>query len=247
MIRVRNLHKSFGNQHVLRGINLDIEPKSITCVMGSSGTGKSVFIKLLIGLLEADQGEIIIDGESIVGISEKQMNRIRMKMGMLFQDAALFDDMDVMENVAFPLTEHTDMFEDEIQDRVIKKLKEVGLENIEHKLPSELSGGMRKRVGLARALMLDPKIIFFDEPTTGLDPIMTSQIGDLILQTHQRYDVTFIIINHDVNLSYKVANKIVMFDEGRVAEDTTPQGLIHTKHPFVRKFFAAHFDMEKHR
>lgn len=247
MINVKNLHKSFGPQHVLRGLNVEIAEKSITCIMGGSGSGKSVFMKCLIGLLEPDEGEIIIDGQSIIGQSEVQLNETRKKIGMLFQDAALFDDMDVMENVSFPMLEHTNLPEDEIKDRVIAKLEEVGLENIEHKLPSELSGGMRKRVGLARALMLDPKIIFFDEPTTGLDPIMTNQIGDLILQTYERYDVTFIIINHDVNLSYKVAQEIVMFDQGVVADRATPRDLIHSKHPFVKKFMHAHVDMEKYR
>ena len=247
MIYTRNLHKSFGNQHVLRGLDIEIKANTITCIMGGSGSGKSVFMKCLIGLLQPDAGEIIIDGQSIIGKPMKVLNEIKKKIGMLFQDAALFDDMNVFENVAFPLVEHTQTPDDEIQDRVIAKLQEVGLENIEHKLPSELSGGMRKRVGLARALMLDPKIVFFDEPTTGLDPIMTSQIGDLILQTHQRYDVTFIIINHDVNLSYKVAEEIVMFDQGVVADRAAPKDLIHSNHPFVHKFLQAHLEMEKYR
>jgi len=247
MIRVQNLHKSFGEQHVLKGLSMEIREKSITCIMGGSGSGKSVFMKCLIGLLKPDKGEIYIDGESIMGKTQRQLQGVRKKIGMLFQDAALFDDMTVMENVSFPMLEHTQTPEDEIQDRVITKLKEVGLENIEHKLPSELSGGMRKRVGLARALMLDPKIVFFDEPTTGLDPIMTNQIGDLILQTHQRYDVTFVIINHDVNLSYKVAEEIVMFHQGIVADQATPQALVHSSHPFIQKFFNAHVDMEQYR
>lgn len=247
MIEVKNLHKSFGKNHVLKGVDLHIDANTITCIMGSSGTGKSVFIKLLIGLLKIDSGKIIIDGEETQDMNDKELKKVRMKTGMLFQDAALFDDMSVMRNVAFPLVEHTDLEDDEIKDRVIDKLKEVGLENVEDKLPSELSGGMRKRVGLARALMLDPKIVFFDEPTTGLDPIMTSQIGDLILQTHQRYDVTFVIINHDLNLSYKVAQNIVMFDKGMVAEESAPKDLVHSKNEFVQEFLKAHRDMEQYR
>jgi phospholipid/cholesterol/gamma-HCH transport system ATP-binding protein len=239
LISVKNIHKSFGSQKVLRGLDLDIEKESITCVMGSSGTGKSVFIKMLIGLLKPDEGTIIVDGQEIQDFSEKQMKEVRKKVGMLFQSAALFDDMTVFENVSFPLYEHTDKKDDEIADMVSERLKEVGLENVEKKMPSELSGGMRKRVGLARAMMLDPKIIFFDEPTTGLDPIMTNQIGDLILETHERYPVTFLLINHDLHLSYKIADRIVMFDGGVVVEDQPPKQLKKSEQPFVREFLDA--------
>jgi len=245
MIKVQNVHKSFGKQDVLNGIDLEIPKNSITCIMGSSGTGKSVFLKLLIGLLKPDSGKIEIEGEEITEFNEKEMNRIRMKFGMLFQDAALFDDMDVFENVAFPLREHTDLNDQEIAIKVEKKLLEVGLKEINHKMPNELSGGMRKRVGLARALMLDPKIVLFDEPTTGLDPITTNQIGDLILNTHQRYPVTFLIISHDLSLTYKVADQVVMFDQGKVVEQGTTQEFKRSTVPFVRKFLDAHANMDK--
>lgn len=245
MINVNNIYKHFGSQKVLNGIDLEIPKQTITCIMGSSGTGKSVFLKLLIGLLHPDKGSIKIDGEEIVGISEKEMNKVRMKFGMLFQDAALFDDMDVFENVAFPLREHTLLRDQEIAQNVERRLLDVGLTNVSHKMPNELSGGMRKRVGLARALALDPQIILFDEPTTGLDPITTNQIGDLILSTHQRYPVTFLIISHDLSLTYKVADKVVMFDQGRVIEEGTPEEFRRSKQPFVRKFLDAQANMDK--
>jgi phospholipid/cholesterol/gamma-HCH transport system ATP-binding protein len=245
MIKVANVHKSFGKQNVLNGIELNIENQTITCIMGSSGTGKSVFLKLLIGLLKPDQGSIKIDGEEISGISEKEMNQVRMKFGMLFQDAALFDDMDVFENIAFPLREHTELSDEEIAKKVQQRLAEVGLKDVESKMPNELSGGMRKRVGLARALMLDPQIVLFDEPTTGLDPITTNQIGDLILATHQRYPVTFLIISHDLALTYKVADKVVMLDQGKVIEHGTTEEFKRSKQPFVRKFLDAQANMDK--
>lgn len=244
MIRVKDLHKSFGEQRVLNGITLDIGNETITCIMGYSGTGKSVFLKLLIGLLEADSGSIEVDGEEIVGLSERELDKVRMKYGMLFQDAALFDDMNVFDNVAFPLIEHTELSDQEIAKHVKQKLTEVGLTDIENKMPNELSGGMRKRVGLARALMLDPKIILFDEPTTGLDPITTKQIGDLILKTHQRYPVTFVIISHDLALTNSVADRVVMFNDGRVVEEGTPKEFNNSKEPFTRKFLDAQAKME---
>lgn len=245
MISVKNLHKSFGPQKVLRGIDLDIQEQSVTCIMGGSGTGKSVFLKLLMGLLKSDSGSMRVEGEEITGLNEEEMNKVRMKFGMLFQDAALFDDMNVFENVAFPLVEHTNLSDREIAKRVEQKLSEVGLQNVNLKMPNELSGGMRKRVGLARALMLDPKIVLFDEPTTGLDPITTQQIADLILSTHQRYPVTFLIISHDLGLTYRVADHVVMFDQGVVADQGTPEQFRRSKQPFVRKFLDAQANMDK--
>ncbi|MCB0327036.1 MAG: ATP-binding cassette domain-containing protein, partial [Bdellovibrionales bacterium] len=161
--------------------------------------------------------------------------------------AALFDDMNVFENVSFPLYEHTDFSDQEIAERVQTKLADVGLHNVETKMPSELSGGMRKRVGLARALILDPKIVLFDEPTTGLDPITTGNIGDLILETHDRYPVTFLIINHDLPLTYRVADQVVMFFEGQVVQDGSTEDFKHSSHPFVREFLDAHANLENAR
>ncbi len=236
LIEIRNLHKTFGTQKVLAGVNLSIEAGKITVIMGPSGTGKSVMLKHLIGLLRPDQGEILLEGENIVGLPNKEMNIVRRKFGMLFQDAALFDDMNVFENVSFPLYEHTEMKDAEILDQVVEKLSEVGLTDINHKLPNELSGGMRKRVGLARALMLNPKILLFDEPTTGLDPIITDQIAELIETTHQRHEVTAVVISHDLSLSFRLANQISMLYEGKIIESGTPEQFRRSKHPFVRQF-----------
>lgn len=245
MISVKKVHKSFGPQKVLRGIDVDIQERSITCIMGGSGTGKSVFLKLLMGLLKPDSGSIKIDNQEVSHLNENEMNEVRMKFGMLFQDAALFDDMNVFENVAFPMIEHTNASDKEIADRVHQKLADVGLEDVDQKMPNELSGGMRKRVGLARALMLDPQIVLFDEPTTGLDPITTEQIGDLILSTHKRYPVTFLIISHDLGLTYRVADHVVMFDQGLVADQGTTEQIKRSKQPFVRKFLDAQANMDK--
>ncbi|MEZ4705079.1 MAG: ABC transporter ATP-binding protein [Bdellovibrionota bacterium] len=244
MIEVTNLHKSFGEQHVLRGLNMSIKDQSVTCIMGGSGTGKSVFLKILIGLLQADQGSIVIDGQPIFQFDQAELKQFRRQVGFLFQDAALFDDMNVFENVSFPLYEHADLPDDEIRERVRTKLADVGLKDIEHKLPSELSGGMRKRVGLARALILDPKIVLFDEPTTGLDPITTSNIGDLIRDTHKRYPVTFLIISHDLALTYRVADQVIMFYQGEVVQDGDAEDFKQSSHPFVRQFLEAQANLE---
>jgi phospholipid/cholesterol/gamma-HCH transport system ATP-binding protein len=239
MIEIRNLYKSFDNQQVLRGLNLSIPEGSIVAIMGPSGEGKSVTLKQVMGLIQPDSGEIWIEGENIIDLSENEMNRIRRKMGMLFQDAALFDDMDVFENVSFPLYEHTNFSDHEIERRVEEMLNEVGLQNVNDKLPNELSGGMRKRVGLARAMVLDPKILLFDEPTTGLDPIITEQIAELILSTHALHKTTILMISHDLALSYKIAQKVAMLYQGQIVEYVAPRELEHSKHPFVKKFLEA--------
>lgn len=239
MIEIRNLHKSFNSQHVLRGINLSIEANKCTVIMGPSGEGKSVLLKHLIGLLRPDQGEIFVEGEEISRLRQGAMNKVRRKFGMLFQDAALFDDMDVFENVSFPLYEHTQLSDEEIEAKVAEKLEEVGLRDVNHKLPNELSGGMRKRVGLARALVLDPKILLFDEPTTGLDPIITDQIAELIEETHKRHKVTAVVISHDLALSYRIGHGIAMLYQGKIIEYSTPDQFRRSEHPFVRQFLQA--------
>ena len=197
MIRIENLYKSFGTQQVLTDINLEISSGTTTVIIGQSGEGKSVLLKHLIGLMKPDSGEILIDGEDIVKLKERELARVRKKFGMLFQDAALFDSLDVFDNVAFPLYEHTELLDEEIEERVLEMLKLVGLEGNELKWPSQLSGGMKKRVGFARALMLKPKILLFDEPTTGLDPIISEQICDLIEDMHKHFKITQVIISHD--------------------------------------------------
>ncbi|MDO9309740.1 MAG: ATP-binding cassette domain-containing protein, partial [Deltaproteobacteria bacterium] len=190
MISMRNVHKSFGSQKVLDDLCLDIPEGKITAIIGPSGEGKSVLLKHLIGLLQPDSGQVDVDGESIIGLRRSQLNRIREKFGMLFQNVALFDSMTCFENVAFPLQEKTKLSKDEIRRRVLSALEDVGLKNIENKFPDELSGGMKKRVGLARAVVLNTKIILFDEPTTGLDPIIKRAIHQLIKDTHEKFGFT---------------------------------------------------------
>jgi phospholipid/cholesterol/gamma-HCH transport system ATP-binding protein len=246
MIQIRNLRKSFGRQQVLDGLDLSVEKGKVTSIMGPSGVGKSVLLKLTIGILKPDGGEIHVDGQEITKLPLDHLNLVRRKFGMLFQDGALFDDMNVFENVSFPLYEHTRHSDTEIERIVKEKLLEVGLENINHKYPDELSGGMRKRVGLARALVLDPKILLFDEPTTGLDPIMTDQIVQLVLETHRRHGMTILMISHDLALSYRVAHKVGMLYRGKLVEYADPEQFRRSEHPFVREFLQAQASHESH-
>jgi phospholipid/cholesterol/gamma-HCH transport system ATP-binding protein len=245
MIEIRDVYKTFGSQVVLNGLNLSIEAGKITSIMGPSGEGKSVLLKLLIGILRPDRGEIAIDGEEITRMRTAELNRVRRKMGMLFQEAALFDDMDVMDNVSFPLREHTDFSDEEIEKIVHERLEEVGLKDVDSKLPDELSGGMRKRVGLARALVLEPKILLFDEPTTGLDPIITEQIAELILETHAHRRVTVLLISHDLGLSCRIADRVAMLYKGEIVENLPPKEFRRSANPFVRKFIEADSYTEK--
>ncbi|HMQ10259.1 MAG TPA: ABC transporter ATP-binding protein [Oligoflexia bacterium] len=247
MIYFKNVNKAFQTQVVLNNLNLHVKKGEITVIMGPSGVGKSVSLKLLMGLMKPDSGEIILDGQNVCELSDEEMKKIRKKIGMLFQDAALFDYLNVYENVSFPMLEHTKLSEEKIKVHVEEKLSEVGLTDINEKLPSELSGGMRKRVGLARALMLNPKVILFDEPTTGLDPITTSQIGDLILKTQRSRNATVLLINHDLALTYKVADKVAMLYNGEIVEYCTPKELKKSEHPFVKNFLEAHINMENYK
>jgi len=187
-----------GEQKVLDGLNLDIEDGKTTVIIGDSGGGKSVLLKHIIGLIKPDSGQVIVDDVDIASLNDRDLNEVRKKFGMLFQEAALFDSMNVMENVAFPLREHTRKKEKEIREIVKERLRAVGLTGIEDKMPSELSGGMRKRVGLARAIALHPQIVLFDEPTTGLDPVMTEAINELIVETQEKFNLTCVVISHDV-------------------------------------------------
>ncbi|MBA2848390.1 ABC transporter ATP-binding protein [Thermosulfuriphilus ammonigenes] len=237
MIKIIDLHKSFGAQEVLRGVNLEIPKGKITFIMGQSGQGKSVLLKHIIGLIRPDSGQILVDGLDITGLSLKELYRVRKRFGMLFQDAALFDSMTVAENVAFPLREHTRLSETEIAKKVEEKLALVGLLEAADKLPSELSGGMRKRAGLARALALDPEIILFDEPTTGLDPIMTASINRLIKESQQRHQLTCVVISHDIPSALTIADKIAMLHQGVIIEEGDPESIKSSSHPFVRRFF----------
>jgi phospholipid/cholesterol/gamma-HCH transport system ATP-binding protein len=236
MIELVDVHKSFQGQKVLDGVNLSIESKKITVIIGRSGGGKSVLLKHIIGLLKPDKGQVLIDGVDITRLNDHQLNEVRKYFGMLFQDGALFDSMNVGENVAFPLKEHTLLKETIISEIMEQKLRQVGLRNVSHKLPAELSGGMRKRVGLARAIVLDPKIILFDEPTTGLDPIMADAIDTLIVDTQQLTHATCVVISHDIQGTFKIAHKIAMLYNGKIIEVGTPDTFRSSENPIVQQF-----------
>ncbi|EKD41494.1 MAG: hypothetical protein ACD_73C00695G0005 [uncultured bacterium] len=216
MIHLKNIHKSFGSQIVLNGLDFEIPRGKITVIIGRSGEGKSVLLKHMIGLISPDEGDVIVDGINLKTLDERALMVHRKKIGMMFQNSALFDSMNVFDNVAFPLVEHTDFSVNKIKDRVHEVLSLVGLKNIDNKLPSDLSGGMRKRVGLARAIALTPQILLYDEPTTGLDPIMTDAVDQLIMNTQKQLGVTSVVISHDIQATYKIADKMAMLHEGRI-------------------------------
>ncbi len=236
MIEIINLKKSFNGKKVLDGINLTIESGRITVIIGRSGEGKSVLIKHIIGLLKPDEGVIRVDGQEITSMSEKEFSEVQKKFGMLFQGAALFDSMTVGENVAFPLREHTDLDDETIMKIVRDKLKRVGLVGVEDMMPAELSGGMKKRVGLARAIVMDPEIVLFDEPTTGLDPIMADSIASLMLDTQRDLKTTYIVITHDIDLTYKIADKVAMLHQGKIIAEGTVEEIKQNPNPVLRQF-----------
>ena len=236
MISIRRLRKRLGTRNVLDGVDLDINTGESVVVLGPSGTGKSVLLKHIIGLMRPDAGSIEIDGEQMVGLRESEMNVIRRRFGMLFQGAALFDSMSVAENVALPLREHTDMSEPDILNRVTERLEWVGLKKIEELRPSTLSGGMRKRVGLARAIVMDPAFILYDEPTTGLDPIMSDAIDQLIRSLQKRMNVTSVVVTHDLRSAFKVGDRLAMLLNGHVVAQGTPAEMQASTDPVVRQF-----------
>ena len=235
-ITIADLHKSFGANHVLRGVNLTVEPGESMVIIGGSGSGKSVLIKHIIGLLKPDRGSILVNGEEVTTMRERQLKELRKKFGMLFQAAALFDSLTVGENVAFALVEHTRLSRAEIADRVREKLTLVGLPGTEDLFPSELSGGMKKRVGLARALAIEPEVILYDEPTTGLDPIMADAINDLIVEMRERFAITSIAITHDMVSAYKIGHRLAMLYQGKIIFTGTPEECKNTTDPMVRQF-----------
>ncbi|HZR47821.1 MAG TPA: ABC transporter ATP-binding protein, partial [Candidatus Manganitrophaceae bacterium] len=208
MIELIEVEKSFGANHVLRGVNLKIESGESMVVIGGSGTGKSVILKHIIGLIRPDSGKVLVDGKKISELPERELNEVRKLFGMLFQGAALFDSLSVWENVGFGLKEHRGLPDAEVREIARQKLAMVGLKGIEDRMPADLSGGMKKRVGLARAIAMDPRIILYDEPTTGLDPIMADVINDLIREMNQQLSVTSVTITHDMKSAYKIADKI---------------------------------------
>lgn len=236
MIRIVELHKSFRENHVLRGVNLEIAKGETRVICGQSGSGKSVLIKTLIGLMKPDRGQIWVDGVEITSLSEEELFKIRRKFGLLFQNAALFDSLTVEENVRFGLERYTNLSPAEIQRRVKEALELVGLRGVEKLMPHELSGGMKKRVGLARAIAYRPQIILYDEPSTGIDPIRADAINDLIITMKKEIGVTSIVITHDMVSAYKVADRISMLYQGKIIATGTPDEIRKTVNPIVRQF-----------
>jgi len=241
MIQVQGLYKAFGTNQVLSGIDLDVEEGSTCVILGGSGSGKTVLMKHMIGLLTPDRGHVRVEGEDIVGLSSQALEQVRRKFGMVFQGAALFDSMTVFENVAFPLREHSRMAEEEMREVVRQKLEIVGLRNIEEKFPADLSGGMRKRVGLARAIVLNPKIVLYDEPTTGVDPITTDYVDEMILAAKKKLGVTSVVISHDIASAFKVADKIAFLSGGTIVEEGTPETLRDSEQPQLKVFLQTWF------
>jgi phospholipid/cholesterol/gamma-HCH transport system ATP-binding protein len=236
MIEITNLCKSFGSLQVLRGVNLSVEKGESMTVIGGSGSGKSVLIKHIIGLLFPDKGQVKVDGQVLNELDEEGLNNVRKKFGMLFQGAALFDSLTVWENVGFGLQQHTKMSDQEIRATATEKLALVGLKDVEDKMPVDLSGGMKKRVGLARAIAMDPEIILYDEPTTGLDPITADAINDLIVDLRKKLGVTSVAITHDMHSAYKISDRIAMLYKGEIQEIGTPDEIKGTTNPIVKQF-----------
>jgi phospholipid/cholesterol/gamma-HCH transport system ATP-binding protein len=236
MIEIIDLHKAFGGNQVLRGVNLTVEKGESMTVIGGSGSGKSVLIKHIIGLLFPDKGRVIIDGQVLNNLDDQALNEMRKKFGMLFQGAALFDSLTVWENVGFALKQHTKLSDRDIRKITTEKLAHVGLKDVEDKMPSELSGGMKKRVGLARAIAMDAAIILYDEPTTGLDPITADSINDLIVDLRKKLGVTSVAITHDMHSAYKISDRIAMLYKGEILEVGTPDQIKNSPNPIVQQF-----------
>jgi len=238
-IRIRDLHKTFGTQRVLCGVNLDIERGKINIIIGGSGQGKSVLMKHLMGLLAPDRGHIFVDGQDIVGLGDVAIAKIQRKFGMVFQYAALFDSLNVVENIAFPLLERYRLSRAEVMDRVRSLLVRLDLANtagIEQKFPAELSGGMRKRVGLARALIDRPEILLYDEPTTGLDPIATKNVDEMIRRTADEFGVTSVVISHDMASTFRIADRVAMLYEGIIVANGERAEIMAAPHPVLKEF-----------
>lgn len=235
-IDLKNLHKRFGMLVVLNGVNLQIEAGTSLVILGASGSGKSVMLKHIVGLLKPDAGEVWFDGQRIDNLPERKLMPVRRRFGFLFQMGALFDSQTVAENVAFPLVEHTHKTPEEIAEIVQHKLGLVGLPDVGSKMPAELSGGQRKRVALARAIALSPDVILYDEPTTGLDPIRSDVINELILKLKREMEVTSIVVTHDMNSAFKVGDRLVMLHEGKIIFDGTPDDIERSSDPVVRRF-----------
>jgi phospholipid/cholesterol/gamma-HCH transport system ATP-binding protein len=232
------VHKSFGRNHVLRGLNMGLPEGKISMIIGPSGTGKSVCIKHIVGLLYPDQGDVLVNGVSIPSLSDDELFAMRRKFGVLFQDGALFGSLNLYDNIAFPLRQHTEKGEDEIAEIVNRRMKEVGLGGEGGKMPNELSGGMRKRAGFARSLVLDPEIVLFDEPDSGLDPVRTALLCELIKEVHAENGGCYVVITHDIMSARRVAEHISVLWKGRIVESGPADELFASENPFVRQFLS---------
>jgi phospholipid/cholesterol/gamma-HCH transport system ATP-binding protein len=246
MIEIRDLYKSFGEKQVARGINLKIYTGESLTIIGQSGSGKSVLLKHMVGLLKPDSGDLLVDDRSVVTAKRRELYEIRMKFGVLFQGAALFDSMTVQENISLGLRTHTEMSEEEIRGRVERCLQLVSLPGVEKLKPAELSGGMKKRVGLARAIAMQPEYILYDEPTTGLDPITADTINDLIIRMNEELKVTTVVVTHDMVSAYKVSDRIVMIHDGKVIHSGTPEETRDSPIDIVRKFVTGMAEEDPH-
>jgi phospholipid/cholesterol/gamma-HCH transport system ATP-binding protein len=233
-----DVHKAFGRNRILRGLNMGIPEDRISMIVGPSGTGKSVCIKHMVGLLYPDEGDVLVHGESVPNLADDELFEMRKKFGVLFQDGALFGSMNLYDNVAFPLRQHTEKGEDEVADIVNRRLNEVGLGGAHEKMPNELSGGMRKRAGFARALVLDPDIVLFDEPDSGLDPVRTALLCELIQEIHEENGGAYVVITHDIMSARRVAEFISVLWKGRIVESGPAEELFNSDNPFVRQFLS---------
>lgn len=238
MIRIKDVTKRFNNDLVLDRISLEIKDAEIVVILGESGAGKSVLLKHMIGLLRPDEGEVTIDNNDIAHMNEKDLLGVRKNMGYLFQEGALYDFMNVFDNVAFPLREHTELSEEEIERKVKDTLKSADLEGVDEKFPSELSGGMKKRVSLARAIIMDSKVLFCDEPTSGLDPIRSRDIADLIKRVSNKLKCTTVITSHDIPNSFRIADRLALIHEGKIVAFGTRSELQSSKNGFVQEFIS---------
>ncbi len=236
MIKLVNVNMNFQGKQILKDINLTIEKGEIMVIIGPSGSGKSTLLRLIIGLLQPTSGEIWVNGREITRMKEEELNKIRLEMGMVFQYSALFDSMTVGENVAFGLRQHTSMAEEEIARTVRRKLRMVGLRGQESAMPNELSGGMKKRVSLARAIAIDPHIVLYDEPTAGLDPIMSNTINRLIVSTRRMIDATSVVVTHDMSSVFAIADRIAMIYGGSIIETGSPDTIRQSENPILVKF-----------
>ncbi len=238
-ILVESLEKRFGDTVVLTDVNMQVERSEVAVVIGGSGAGKTTLLRVLIGLERPTSGKVVVGGVDIAALSERELNQARRKFGMVFQYSALLDSMNVFDNVAFPLREHTKLSAKEVREKVLDKLKVLGLEGTHQRFPSQMSGGMRKRVGLARALMLEPEVLMYDEPTSGLDPITSRMVDDLILETRERFGVTSIVISHDMAGAVHIADRIFVLSKGKVAASGTPRELSQGDNDVVREFLTS--------